>query len=555
MLSLKSTMKENHEAVQKDWGNHPLLKNNFAVAVSAGDGEMHGDFIAVNDIFSTLFADIKGPRQLQQYVTSDTENRKVVTYNDGYWELLELSLGPEQTIHLLKNISYEMLILQKLKDQLRELAGSRALYSGIVHEDLPIGILIANDEYDVIFANKTLKRFFRLPPKANLKKCYNYVRELKPCEDCIIGRLRAGEKKSKKSFVGDGETLITAEGHVAGDKYVVIFRDTTREIGLIREIKVNQENLEKAHRKIAEQHDILKRLSNINIGIGQLRDLEAILEVVINSIIDTFTCSRGAILLFNRAGQIENAHFTPGVTDEEQESIIKHVAHLDKTPGNEAAGYEVMDMIDRDQVIGKVFLFRPEKTVDPSILELFLMQVSFYLENLKLQGKLEEAAHTDSLTGVFNRYYFDVQLKKVSEQSKRFGQPLSLIIVDVNGLKEANDRFGHEVGDILLRETAALLKRNTAVPDSIHSIFRVGGDEFVILLSNCPADRLEGAEATYKSMQTGAAVQSGECVLPVRFSLGGACSTETAHHKLMEAADKRMYRDKETYYKTHKKYR
>ncbi len=535
--------------------NADLLNNNFAIAVSAAGADACGDFIAVNEIFSTLFSDIAGPGQLQRLITSKSENKKVITYNDGYWEVLELDLADGQRVHILKNISYEMIILQKLKDQLRDLAGSRALYSKIVNEDLPMGVLIVDDDYNAVFANNTLKRFFHLPPKAVLKKCYNYVREIKPCTNCILDRLRAGEKKSKKSFVNKNKTLITAEAYSTGGKYVTIFRDTTREIGLIREIKVKQENLEKAHKMIAEQHDILKRLSNINIQIGQLRDLEAILEGVINSIIDTFICSRGAILLFNRAGQIENAQFTSEISGGERELIIKSVGHSVEVPGEKLENYEVIDMVDKDQLTGKIFLYRPEKTVDQSVLELFLMQVNIYLENLKLQRRLEEVAQTDSLTGVFNRYYFDKQFKTESERSERFGQPLSLILVDVNGLKEANDRFGHEAGDVLLKETAVLLKENSGGPDWIHSIYRIGGDEFMVLLSNCSGEQLKGVIETFKALQEESAIEFKGETLPVRFSFGGICSSEAAYDKLMDTADKRMYENKKEFYKTQKKYR
>lgn len=532
-----------------------ILSNNFAIAISAADADAQSDFISVNEIFSTLFGDITGPGQLQPFITSNTEHKKVIKYKNGYWEILELDLARGQRAHILKNISYEMIILQKLKDQLKDLAGSRALYSNIVNEDLPIGVLIVDDQYNAIFVNNTLKRFFRIPPKAILKKCYNYVREIQPCTNCVLERLRGGEKKSKKSFDGEDGTLITAEAHSTGNKYVMIFRDTTREIGLIREIKVKQENLEKAHRMIAEQHDILKRLSNINIRIGQLKDLEAILEVVINSIIDTFICSRGAILLFNRAGLIENAHFTSEISAGERNLIIKSVGHWGEAPGETPDNYEVIDMAAKDQLTGKIFLYRPEKTVDQSVLELFLMQVNIYLENLKLQRRLEEVAHTDSLTGVFNRYYFDKQFKTESERSERFGQCFSLIVVDVNGLKGANDRFGHEVGDALLKETASLLKANAGSPDSIHSIYRVGGDEFVVLLSNCSGEQLKGVMETFDKVQRGALVEFKGETLPVRFSCGGACSSEAAYDKLMDTADKRMYENKKEYYKTHKKYR
>ncbi len=566
------TMKENQFLLNLD---SDLPGSPLAMAI--GISTQNERFLVRNPLFGAVFPGIETPHQLLAQVTSKSDNKTVVTFNDTSWELLEFGINHRETLFLLRNITFEMLALKQLKKQLQELTGTYEIYQQLLGKELPVGILIVSENYDVSFANHTIKGFFRIHAKLNLKKCYNFVGEIKPCEGCILKSVQQDAQKNKKTFVTEnGNRLITAEIHRAKDKFIIIFRDTTKEINLIQEIKKQQEELENANRLIAEQNDILKRLSNINVRIGQMRDLEAILEAVITSIIETFQCEKGAILLFNESGKIKNAHFTGEITESERNRIIHSIAGrsvrgsapatmsreceifllpedssgIMAEPGTSL--YTVQEMVDKGKLIGCLFLYRPGKVMDRSILELFLMQVNDLLENLELQRKLEEVAQTDGLTGVFNRYYFDKRFAEETELSLRYGQPLSLILTDLNGLKAINDHIGHEAGDLLLGHTARLLSKNIRSADAI---YRIGGDEFVILLSNCSRTQLEEVTQRFKEIQENASFALKGETFPIRFSLGGACSTEVEHTRLKDEADKRMYVDKENYYKTQKKYR
>lgn len=553
-----------------DFADSPL-------ALAIGTKDHQQPFRFSNRIFTGMFPGILLPQQLLALISTKSDSKTVVSFNDTSWELMEYGVNPEETIYLLRNITFEMLALKQLKKQLHELTGTYEIYQQLLGKELPVGILIVSPNYDVSFANHTLKSFFRIHAKLNLKKCYNFVGEIKPCDGCILKSVQQDAQKNKKTFILEGgNRLITAEIHPARDKFIIIFRETTKEINLIKEIKKQQEELENANRLIAEQNDILKRLSNINVRIGQMRDLNTILATVVDSIIETFQCEKGAILLFNESGKIKNAHFTSLIEEAEQNRIILSIAsrsvrdsspatmsracedflHLEETnshlPEHTSNVYTVQEMIDKGKLIGCLFLYRPGKVMDKSILELFLMQVNDFLENLELQRKLEEVAQTDGLTGVFNRYYFDKRFAEEIQLSLRFGQPLSLILVDVNGLKAINDNVGHEAGDMLISQTARLLNKNIR---SVDAIYRIGGDEFVILLSNCSETQLEEVIHRFKEIQEDAFFDCKGVQYPIRFSLGGACSSVVEHTQLKDEADKRMYEDKENYYKTHKKYR
>src|SRR5215471_331655 len=98
--------------------------------------------------------------------------------------------------------------------------------------------------------------------------------------------------------------------------------------------------------------------------------------------------------------------------------------------------------------------------------------------------KLELNAVTDPLTGLYNRRLFGESFEKELNRSRRYGQPLGLVILDLHRFKEVNDKHGHLRGDEVLRATAATLKKALRTSDSA---FRIGGDEFALLLPQTDA--------------------------------------------------------------------
>ena len=105
-----------------------------------------------------------------------------------------------------------------------------------------------------------------------------------------------------------------------------------------------------------------------------------------------------------------------------------------------------------------------------------LIMVTNITDRKKAEEEIIHLSFHDHLTGLYNRRYFDEELKRLDTQRQL---PLSFIMGDVNGLKIINDVFGHTQGDELLKETAGILKKVCRADDILA---RWGGDEFVILL-------------------------------------------------------------------------
>lgn len=164
--------------------------------------------------------------------------------------------------------------------------------------------------------------------------------------------------------------------------------------------------------------------------------------------------------------------------------------------------------------------------------------------NRRLQAalrSLEELAVTDPLTGLYNRRRFDEAVAWECQKAVRSGRAVSLLVVDVRGLKHTNDRLGHQAGDELLRAVAQAIRRTVRATDLA---FRIGGDEFAVLLPDTDSGgaALVAQAVAGEVEQTRVAVAGSE-VRP-RVSVGTATCPDdaTTPGPLTLAADLAMYR-------------
>ncbi len=102
----------------------------------------------------------------------------------------------------------------------------------------------------------------------------------------------------------------------------------------------------------------------------------------------------------------------------------------------------------------------------------------------KHEEALEALSYRDTLTGIFNRNFFEETLEVLEEQIERklITKPYTVFVIDINDLKAINDRLGHDKGDILLKCTAEILHNSVRKTDYV---FRAGGDEFHIIAYAC----------------------------------------------------------------------
>src|SRR6185436_6867242 len=157
------------------------------------------------------------------------------------------------------------------------------------------------------------------------------------------------------------------------------------------------------------------------------------------------------------------------------------------------------------------------------------------------QDRLKEMVTTDSLTGCRNRRFFNEIIDQELQRHRRYKTPLTLMFVDVDKFKTINDTLGHDVGDRVLQRVAAFLIGKVRGADSV---FRWGGDEFLILLS-C---REVEAQRKGTELQTAFARFADDESLPTGAGLSIGCVEVPADAReimaLVNAADERMYANK-----------
>jgi diguanylate cyclase (GGDEF)-like protein len=166
-------------------------------------------------------------------------------------------------------------------------------------------------------------------------------------------------------------------------------------------------------------------------------------------------------------------------------------------------------------------------------------QASVALENARLHGIVKRQAVTDELSGLANRRAFMEALGLELRRAERFGGSLALLFADLDDFKRVNDRFGHHVGDDVLRALAQILEGRTR---EIDLCARLGGEEFAVLL---PETDLLGAESLAESLRLAVAdlkVSTGRDEVRVTASFGVAAYPEThTADDLMTAADRALY--------------
>ncbi len=116
---------------------------------------------------------------------------------------------------------------------------------------------------------------------------------------------------------------------------------------------------------------------------------------------------------------------------------------------------------------------------DVNLLNALAGSVAVAIDNARLHAEVKRMALTDAVSGLANRRAFDDFLQTEITRAKRYGDALSLIILDLDSFKEYNDQWGHPAGDVRLREIADLLRANVREPDVAA---RYGGEEFAVIL-------------------------------------------------------------------------
>lgn len=197
-----------------------------------------------------------------------------------------------------------------------------------------------------------------------------------------------------------------------------------------------------------------------------------------------------------------------------------------------------------DQSLGEVTFTRRRRfsAKENSVLEYLLCGLVYPLRNALAYQAAIQAALKDPLTGINNRSAMDITMAREVELARRHGAPLSLVAVDIDFFKHINDSHGHATGDCVLRAVSDAIVETVRGSDVV---FRYGGEEFMVLLSNTSREgALLLAERIRRKVEA-TEIHCNGAYIRVTISLGVSClGKDHSGQTLFQNADKALYQAK-----------
>ena len=269
--------------------------------------------------------------------------------------------------------------------------------------------------------------------------------------------------------------------------------------------------LHRRYMELSRRVEELSTFREIGLAINSILDFEDVLETIILKVTALFDAPLGVIYLLDPSSQ----KLVPKMSrygselrrqdDLRKESIAIGEGHVGKAlaerlgaiaEGDDGYYYMVEPLISKHEGIGVIQIARKNSQgrfdrKDSNLLSVISSQVAVAIHNALLYS----LATTDSLTKLHARRYFDLRLKEEFFAARRYKQPLSILMIDLDHFKSFNDRYGHQTGDFLLRGVAEIIIQNCRRSDVP---CRYGGEELSVILA---ATGLKGATTVGEKMR------------------------------------------------------
>ena len=187
----------------------------------------------------------------------------------------------------------------------------------------------------------------------------------------------------------------------------------------------------------------------------------------------------------------------------------------------------------KDRVDGVVVVeaegYRRFSVAEREALQVLANQAAAALENERLYLRAEQEAIRDGLTGLYNHRHFQERLRQEVRRARRYGIPLSLLMLDLDDFKSFNDQYGHQTGDEALREVGQILRSATRRGTDLSA--RYGGEEFAVILPHTLAARRppEGASVTEGDVESRPPAGAGALVVAERLRAAVAGHAFSGH--------------------------
>jgi len=402
--------------------------------------------------------------------------------------------------------------------------------------------------------------------------------EIGPFKDVVASQAAFRELQRKKYIRYDELPLQTKDGKTVDVEFVSNLYKVNDEMVIqcnVRDISERvrtKDSLHKANEELSalvlelQRHDLEMRLINrMNDLLQACKTKEEAYQVIELIAGELFTGQNGGLAILHASGKYLETFARWGdepllesifsledcwamrrgqqheVTDPQANVICHHFVRPPKT------GYLCLPLVVQGETLGLFYIDKPagmnqeHATSWKQLIMTVGEGIKLSLSNLKLREIMHEQATHDPLTGLFNRRYLDDTLPRELNHARRQNAKMCIAMLDIDHFKHFNDTFGHEAGDLLLRELGRVLNENVRRSDIV---CRFGGEEFVLVLldSTLEASRkhIERILSHVKELQ----VRYGDQLLnSMTLSVGlvEANEHEITADDLLRAADEAMY--------------
>jgi diguanylate cyclase (GGDEF)-like protein len=307
-------------------------------------------------------------------------------------------------------------------------------------------------------------------------------------------------------------------------------------------------------------------VNRISTAIRSTLELPSVLQTTVNEVGQALGAQYSALNVEGEHGQpsLTTCYFRGGENDDDKRTEllgdieaygvrlrgrIKTYVHDGSSGAGETDTPPVaaVPVIYRDRTMGVLMVTSDDphriwQDNEIMLLRTVADQVAVAVNHARLYQQMEHQALTDSLTGCFNRRFFEIQLERDLHLATRMRQPVSLILLDIDHFKRVNDAHGHDAGDAALRILAAALREEVR---GVDTATRYGGEEFAIILPQAGPEGALGVAERLRSRIERTEVPGVGCITA---SLGVATFPLNASSRelLVTTADRALYQAKRT---------
>jgi diguanylate cyclase (GGDEF)-like protein len=369
--------------------------------------------------------------------------------------------------------------------------------------NIPNGILIIDNNSNLLFINKVAKKIFNCKKNTYTNQHISFL-----INNSYISIKQAKDFQYTFTYSNNNISTYNIEfKEIVNNTYLMVtFKDET---------KLNK-----------TKTDLLNSNFKYNLLINNIPDILLQLN------------EKGDIIYYNQ-GQLDDSCFNP---DQYHNKNIFEVFPIEIAKKIKTMITKVLSSNDTKEF--KSSIQKLNKTYH-SIIRIYpnnegevICLIRDISEQILIENKLEYLNIYDSLTGLFNRTYFENRLSYYNDPAFL---PMGLVICDLNGLKLVNDTLGHSYGDIIIKESANIIKLSLS---NYEEACRIGGDEFAIFFPNCSESLL----IKYKDNVVNKLNEYNESnpKLPLSFSIGYSIksNTDVDMNNIFIVADNNMYHDK-----------